>query len=222
MAERFSDSLRRKLDPVWEAQHRHPFVRGLGDGSLEPGPFEVWLRQDYLFLVEYARFLALGAARGDAETLKWMIAMAHGVFQQQMLLHQAYAVELGIPTEELAAGARLPATRAFADHLLRTAALGSQLELAAALLPCVWGQAEIGQRLARGPVPADGRYARWVDAYSGPGAERLARAGRDLLDRLAAGAGPVPLAAAEDAFAASSRYRWMFWEMCYRGEGWPI
>ena len=35
----FTDELRQAADPTWTAQHEHPFVRGIGDGSLEPAKF---------------------------------------------------------------------------------------------------------------------------------------------------------------------------------------
>lgn len=219
MTDRFSDRLRRASEPLWAAQHQHPFVRGLGDGSLDPARFQVWLQQDYLFLLDSARLYCVGAARGDVETMRWMIAMAHGVFQRDLLLHQAYAVEGDCTVEEFAGADKLPTTRAYTDHLLRSAALGSQLELIAALLPALWGQAEVGQRAAEGRTSS--RYSRWLDTYSGPVVEGLGRQGRDLLDRLAQSSGDMQRASAEEAFATSSAYELRFWEMCLRGETWP-
>lgn len=222
MTERFSDQLRTKADPIWQAQLEHPFVRGLGDGTLDPANFQRWLRQDYLFLLDYARQFALAAARGlDLETMKWMMAMAHGVLNNELLFHQSCAIELGIAEKELAAGVKLPTTRAYTDHLLRTAAVGTYLELTAALLPCVWGYAEIGKRL-ESSAPAVSRYRRWIEVYSGPAAQDLARNARRLLDSLAKQVSPASLAAAEDSFLVSSRYQWMFWQMCHAGERWPI
>ena len=55
MAERFTEHLRQKAAGLWEAQHQHPFVRGIGDGTLDLEKFKFWLRQDYVFLIEYAR-----------------------------------------------------------------------------------------------------------------------------------------------------------------------
>ena len=39
--------------PVWEACHSHPFVRGIGDGTLELVKFRHFLLQDYLYLLVY-------------------------------------------------------------------------------------------------------------------------------------------------------------------------
>ena len=70
MAERFTDRLHQKASGIWKAQQQHPFVRGIGDGTLDVEKFKYWLRQDYLFLVEYARLLSLAAARSpDLETM---------------------------------------------------------------------------------------------------------------------------------------------------------
>jgi len=59
----FSAELRRAADPIWQAQHDHAFVRGIGDGTVDVERFKRWLRQDYRFLVEYCRVFALAAAR---------------------------------------------------------------------------------------------------------------------------------------------------------------
>ncbi len=61
MAERLFELLRQKVAGIGEAQHQHPFVRGIGDGTLGLERFQFWLRQDYVFLIEYARLLGLAA-----------------------------------------------------------------------------------------------------------------------------------------------------------------
>jgi thiaminase/transcriptional activator TenA len=58
-----SAELRAAAAEVWEAQHAHPFVRGIGAGTLDEERFRFYVRQDYLFLIDYGRLLALGAAR---------------------------------------------------------------------------------------------------------------------------------------------------------------
>ena len=82
-----------------------------------------------------------------------------------------------------------PTTQGYTDFLVRTAAQGDFAELAAALLPCMWGYAEIGQALsARGRSPDD-RYARWVQMYASAEFAELADWCRALVDRLGAGLG---------------------------------
>src|ERR1035438_8521726 len=102
MAERFTERLRQKAAGVWEAQHQHPFVRGIGDGTLDKERFKFWLRQDYVFLIEYARLLALAAARSpDLETMTRFAQLINETLGTEMSLQRAYAAELGIGAGEL-------------------------------------------------------------------------------------------------------------------------
>ena len=220
MAESFSQRLRQKADAIWEAQHRHPFVRGIGEGTLDLEAFKFWVRQDYLFLIEYARVLGLAAARApDLETMTRFAGLLDETLRVEMNLHRSYAAEFGISDQELEREEMAPATRAYTDFLARTATLGDFPELVAALTPCMWGFCEIGQRLAAGQQPADDRYRRWIEMYSAPQFAELAEWCRQLLDRLAGGMGPAERRRLEDAFLTSSRHEYLFWEAAYQRQG---
>ena len=45
----------------WDAYVNHPFVQGLGDGTLPVECFRHYIRQDYIFLTHYARANALAS-----------------------------------------------------------------------------------------------------------------------------------------------------------------
>jgi thiaminase (transcriptional activator TenA) len=223
MAEAFTARLRRKAAAIWEAQQQHPFVQGIGNGSLDLEKFKFWLRQDYVFLLEYARLLGLAAARSpDPDTMTGFAELLTETLKTEMSLHRAYAGEFGISREALERELPAPATRAYTDFLLRVAATGDFAELAAALLPCMWSFCEIGLRLAAQPPPADARYARWIAMYSSKEFVALAQWCRDLLDRLAAGLPERELNKLEEAFLTSSRYEWLFWEMGWKMDRWPV
>lgn len=213
----FSDRLRELAAEVWEAQHTHPFLRGVADGTLDPERFRAYVRQDYLFLIAYGRLLALGCAR--APRLEWMerfAELAQSTLGTEMELHRAYAEEWGISREELEQERPRSATRAYTDFLLRTAALGDFGELVAALLPCMWGYSEIGQRLARSGRPTDPRYRRWIEMYAGAEFAGLVRWCREVCDEVAAGAAEDLRERMREAFLASSRHELDFWESAWR------
>jgi len=223
MTDRFTQRLRQKAADIWEAQHQHPFVRGIGDGTLSLDRFKFWVRQDYVFLIEYSRLLAVAAARSpDLETMTRFATLLKETSGTEMSLHRGYAAEFGISTEELERELPSPATQAYTDFLLRVAATGDFAELVAALLPCMWAFNEIGQRLATQPAPSDRRYAKWIAIYSSKEFAELARWCRDLLDKLAAGLPERELQKMETAFLTSSRYEWQFWEIAWKMERWPI
>jgi thiaminase (transcriptional activator TenA) len=217
----FSEQLRAAAAEIWEAQHAHPFVRGIGDGSLPVERFAHFVRQDYLFLVEYARMLALGAARAtDVETMRRFAELAQAILGEEMELHRAFARDFGISEAQLEAEPPAPTTQAYTDFLVRTAALGDQSELAAALLPCMWGYAELGQRLAAAGLPADERYAHWIETYAAPEFDELATWCRGLVDRLGDAADEEGRARMTRAFVTCSRYELAFWEMGWTLERW--
>ena len=223
MAEPFSDRLRAAASGVWEAQHAHPFIRGIGDGSLDLDRFRYWVRQDYRFLIEYARMLATASARApNLEAMTKLAELTNETLRVEMSMHRSYAAEFGISEEELEQEEMSPTCRAYTDFLVRTAATGSFPELVGALLPCMWGFSEVGQRLAAQGRPSDPRYAAWVDMYAAPEFSELAAWCRDLLDSIADGLPGNALARIEDAFVTSSRYEYLFWEMAWNKEAWPV
>lgn len=56
----FTERVRQAADPIWQAYFTHPFVTGIGDGSLSVEKFRFFLLQDYLYLYDYAKVFALG------------------------------------------------------------------------------------------------------------------------------------------------------------------
>jgi thiaminase/transcriptional activator TenA len=222
MTERFSERLYRLAQPVWEGQHEHSFVRGIGDGTLDVEKFKFWVRQDYLFLIDYARLLALAVARApDLPTMRRFADLVQTTLNVEMDLHRSYAAEFSILLPELEAEEKAPTTHGYTDFLLRVAAVGDFAELLAALLPCMWSFSDIGQRLARGPRPRDERYARWIDMYSSAEFAELATWCRGLVDEVATALPEGALRRMEDAFLTSCRYEYLFWEMAWREESWP-
>ena len=130
-SERFSTRLRRLAEPVWRAQHEHPFVVGIGTGTLDVERFHHWVRQDYRFLVEYCRLFGLAAARApDLDTLVRFADLLHATARTEMDLHRAYAAELGLAPAALEHEPMAPTTRAYTDFLVRVAATGDFAELA--------------------------------------------------------------------------------------------
>jgi thiaminase/transcriptional activator TenA len=216
-----TEEMRRAALPVWEAQLSHPFVAGIADGSLPPETFARWVRQDWLYLKEFARVFAWAAAKTDRlASMVWYASVLDLTLNTEMALHREYAARFGISEEELASEEMWPTTRAYTDFLVRTAADGDMAELLAAVLPCAWGYAWIGARLAEGERPDDRRYADWIEQYASAEFREAAEWLREELERVAAGAGPAKRARLRALFELSSRYELRFWEMCWSGERW--
>jgi len=219
---RFTEQCLAAARPLWDAQLAHPFVRGIGDGSLEVERFARWVCQDYLYLKDYARLFAWAVAKTDRlESMGWYASVLHLTLSSEMALHRDYAARFGIGPAALEATRMWPTTRAYTDFLIRTAADGDIADLVAALLPCAWGYVYLAERLAGEKPPADQRYADWIAQYASEEFRRAAAWLQAEMDRLAEGLPGEKQARLREIFLVSSRYEWLFWEMCWRGERWP-
>lgn len=220
----FTARLRKAADPIWQAQLEHPFVQGIATGELEDERMARWVRQDYLYLREFARVFAYGAAKArQLEQMSWYAKVLDLTLNTEMDLHRQYAARFGITERELEAEAMWPTTRAYTDLLVRTSAQGSLPELVAVLLPCSWGYGFVGTHLAEAyPAPKDDRHADWIAMYTSPEYREAVGWLKEEMDRLAQGATEDQLDHLEELFVLSSRYEHAFWEMCWHGEDWGL
>lgn len=212
----FDLELRAACADAWAAQLAHPFVVGLGDGTLPRERFQHYVAQDYVFLVDYGRLLALGAARApDLPTMRRFADLTQAILVTEMDLHRSFADQWGIDEPTLAATRPTAATRGYVDFLLRTAALADFAELVAVLLPCMWSYAEIGARLAANPVTGN-PYADWIATYASTEFSELADWCRGLARELGESSGTATRERMTQAFLAASRHELAFWESCWQ------
>lgn len=220
----FADDIERESLPIRQAILAHPFVAGVGAGTLETARFKHYVLQDYAYLIDYSRVLALAAAKApDLPTMGWFAQLLDETLNREMDLHRSYCAQFGITPAELESTIAAPTTVAYTSYLLRLAHQGSFAELVAGLLPCQWGYWEIGNHLARQGEPIDAPlYCQWIQMYADPEFAALADQLRNLANRLGAQAGPIELAAMGQAYLTSLRFEHRFWDMAYNLEDWAV
>src|SRR4051812_15891589 len=163
-----TERLHQVATPTWQKTLTHPFVTGLGAGTLPLEKFQFYMCQDYIFLIEYSRLLALATAKApDLDTMGRFANLLDATLNREMALHREFAVQCGIEASALAATRATPTAHAYTRHLVRVAALGDLPEIVAALLPCQWGYGEIGRILAqRGKPISVPFYCQWIEMYA--------------------------------------------------------
>lgn len=220
-----SDRLFTAVEPIWNAYLQHPFVRGIADGSLDPEKFKHYLRQDYVYLVEYCKIFAIGAAKSpDLETMGLFSSLLHGTLHMEMDLHRAYAAEFGISPEALEQTQAGAAMTGYTSYMLNVAQAGGVENAAAAVLACAWSYNFIGQQLAASH-PASLQhplYGKWVQMYSSPAFTALAQRCIALVNQLGAGKPERELQALEDIVVKTSYFEYMFWDMAENVALWPV
>lgn len=109
MGYRFTD-LTTACQQDWRAYIEHDFVRQLGTATLPEASFRHYLKQDYLFLIHFARAYALAAYKSPTlADLRQAHEGLKAIVDVELGLHVGFCQEWGISEQELA---ELPEARA--------------------------------------------------------------------------------------------------------------
>lgn len=204
----------------WRTYIEHPFVRGLGEGTLPRACFEHYLKQDYLFLIQFARAYGLAAFKSQTiEDLREAKAGLAAILDVELGLHVEFCAGWGLSEAELARLPEATATLAYTRYVLERGLAGTLLDLQVALAPCILGYAEIGEWLMAQPFTRrDGNpYEAWIAMYAGSEYQQVARAAARQLERLgAAETSPARRTALARTFRDATRLEIGFWEMALR------
>jgi len=160
---------------------QHPFVQGIGNGSLDKAKFSHYVGQDAFFLEAFARAYSIAAAKApDWQGFQVFHELAGGVLHE-LTLHEGYAAQWGVDLRSVQPGS---ATRRYTDFLLATAWSQTVGVTAVAMLPCMKLYAFLGQALAASGIP-NHAYADWIRTYSSAEFEPLAVQLADVSERYA-------------------------------------
>ncbi len=214
--------MRRRADPLWEAVFDHPFVKGIGDGTLSRDRFEFYLRQDYVYLVDFSRVFALAAAKSAAlPEMGTLATLLNVTLNTEMALHRKTCAAFGIPEQELAITRKSLITSAYTDFLVRTCYEGDISDILAVLVPCACGYVEIAQRLKSRGVPDQRFYREWIDTYSSAEFAEFADWLIGKMNDHADGAPPQRREHWYRLYESSARYEYLFFDMSWKKEEWP-
>lgn len=187
-----------------------PFVRALGEGTLDEDLFAFYLDQDALYLRDYSRALATLSARADtAEAQVHWAAGAHEAIAAESQLHEGWLANrarLGGPS---------PITMGYTNFLRASAAGDDYVVGAAAILPCYWLYEEVGAVLSS-QNHADHPYAEWLSMYGGE--EFAADVARSLaeVERAFEAASPAQRVRAARAYLSACVYEREFFDQAHR------
>lgn len=203
-----------RIEPIRARILGLSFIKELSAGTLARAEFSYYLAQDALYLNGYSRALARASALAPDQVQQsfWARAAAN-CLDVEAELHRNWLREH--PTESVLG----PVTRNYVDHLL--AASGSSYAvLLAAVLPCYWLYAWVGQELTAARSAEDAHpYAAWLDTYAD---EEFALATQQAISFVEAAAARVDEAERElmwRAFQVASQYELDFFDAPHRALG---
>ena len=219
--EGFYAEIRRNTEPLWKVILDHPFVQGIGDGTLARERFEFYLKQDYVYLIDFSRVFGLAAVKSTTlSDMEFFATLMNATLNSEMELHRRTCAAFGIPREALEGTRKAMITSAYTDYLVRTCLEGDLADILAVLVPCACGYAEIAKTLKAKGLPANAFYMDWIETYS---SVEFVKFADQLIERLDAHAEGAPERLKERwcrLYELSTRYEYLFFDMSWKMEEW--
>ncbi|WP_336336998.1 TenA family protein [Haloarcula brevis] len=173
----FTDWLRERNQPDWDAAVGHRFVEELGAGTLDEGAFAHYLVQDYAFVGELVG--TFGHAVGQAPDMaakRRLVEFLDTVTDEEDDYFERSFAALGVDEPDWQDPEPTPTTAAFVDLLGRAAREGGYAETLAVLVPAEWiyeswATAAAAAHGDPGGPPSAGTglpfyFAEWVDLHA--------------------------------------------------------
>jgi len=220
----FVESIYQETENIQQAIMTHPFTQRIGNGTLEKDSFKFFIEQDYLFLLEYSKVLALATAKSpNYSTMSSFSKLLEETLISEISLHIGYCEKLGITLNDLQTTQPALAMKSYTNFLVKVAYEGEFTEIIAALLPCMLTYAEIGLDLKKNKTNNnDPLYDEWIEMYSNQEFVNLASWLKDLVNNTAAESSKTQKQKMKKAYIDSCRFELEFWTMSLNKTTWTI
>lgn len=218
-----SAELRDGIDTLWTRLLTHPFVMEMAAGNLPPEKYLFYVQQNLLYLPQYARAIAWGAAKStDDQGLRAFTRSLDNIVNVEIAQNQRLRDRVAQLTavRHPHASVLAPATLAYTSYLLATAAQGDALDIQALILPCAWSYGAIATHLT-GQVVDHPVYSEWFAFFAGADYSKLVENLRQEFDESTRSASPAQKQRLPAIFATATRLEAGFWDMGYTSAHWP-
>lgn len=154
---------------IWDEYLHHEFVKKLENGSLKEENFLFYLKQDYIYLIHYAKCYArLSLNAKNAEELRFAMKFQNYIVEGEIELHKSI-LKLGIDADKLNVKDESLTNIAYTRYMLSVGESGDFLDMLVALSACAIGYgyigAEIYKRLDKEKLQ-NHPYKEWILTYS--------------------------------------------------------
>ena len=217
---RLSEKLYDSVKDLWESYYTHPFVEGIGNGTLDIDKFRFYMIQDYIYLLDYAKVFALGVVKSSKEEdMRFFSELVYSTLNGEMSIHKKYMKRLGITEDEIKSTKPSLTNTSYTNYMLWVGSNEGLLELVVSILSCSWSYKMIGCKLNEKEGASKHEfYGEWIDGYS---SEEYAKSNDSIIefvDRLGENITEEQEKRLIDIFINCSRYEYMFWDMSFNKE----
>jgi thiaminase/transcriptional activator TenA len=213
----FSADLLQSVQPQWTTMLAHPFLQQTAAGTLAPGRFEAWLRQDYVFVREEIGVIGGMLAKAPLEHHR-LVGNFIPALYTELDMFEAEAQNCGISLDGIEPA---PVCHAYSMFLLATAHTGSFAESFAVLYGVEKAYFDSWTRVKQQQIQPS-PYQRFIDHWSGDAFAEAMQEVAQALDTLAQACGNAERTRMQELFRLTMRYEYLFWDMALTGGTWPV
>jgi len=214
------DEMRASSEGIWRATIHHPFLVEVEHNTLPDEKLLYYFIQNVHYIDAAVRFTAEAVAKApDAQSRDFALRLLD-FGRNEVARQREYVRRLDETVTTPLDRDLAPTARAYVNHLLTLAAYGGSLELFVGLMPCEWTYSEFGKRLA--PIVKHPLHIEWLSTFGGEDHQDMNKDYREIVEHLAGDASQERRRELTSIFRTSSRYEWMFWQMSYSLEQWPV
>jgi len=176
--------LKNSCNKVWSEYTDHKFLFDLVSNKLPDKNFKKYLVQDYVFLQQFLKILALSVYKSNSfEEINRSVNFIKGI-DHEIKLHTSYCKKWKISLNSLSNIKVERANSAYTDHVLSVGKNGNNLDIFSCLSPCIIGYGEIGFKLSKIKNWKKSKYSSWIKMYSSKEYQQIAKDNIDYLDVL--------------------------------------
>tara|TARA_B110000971_G_scaffold10584_1_gene10102 strand:- start:184 stop:846 length:663 start_codon:yes stop_codon:yes gene_type:complete len=176
--------LKNSCKKEWSEYTEHKFLSDLVNNRLPDENFKKYLIQDYIFLQQFLKILALSVYKSKSfEEINRSVNFIKGI-DHEIKLHVSYCRKWKIPLRSLANIKVEKANSAYTEHVLNVGKVGGNFDIFSSLSPCIIGYGEIGFKLSKIENWKKSKYRSWIKMYSSKEYQEIAKDNIDYLDIL--------------------------------------
>ena len=205
---------------IWDGYSKHPFILGIQNGTLDKEKFKHYLIQDYLYLIDYARTFAIGAAKAkNPETMQLFSFYVNYLTEDGFSISDGYLGELNVTEDDVDRKNTALDNLSYTSYMLRVAYEDGEAEILAAIMSCTCSYERIAKKIIENNPESVNHpfYGRWIQGYASDVYAERNVVLVDLLNRLTAHYTEAQLEHLKEIFVACSRYEMAFWNI-----GWNL
>jgi thiaminase/transcriptional activator TenA len=180
----FFYKLKNSCKKEWSEYTNHKFLSDLVNNKLPYKNFKNYLVQDYVFLQQFLKILALSVYKSkNFDEIDRSINFIKGI-DHEIKLHISYCKKWKIPLKSLNNIVVEKANSDYTDHVLKVGKNGDNLDIFSCLSVCIIGYGEIGFNLSKIKNWKKSKYSSWIQMYSSKEYQRVAKNNIEYLDIL--------------------------------------